>query len=47
VMAKHTGQPLETIDRDTDRDNFMGADDAQKYGIIDKVLVSRTETGVS
>jgi ATP-dependent Clp protease, protease subunit len=47
MMAKHTGQSLESIDRDTDRDNFMGADDAQKYGIIDKVLVSRTETGVS
>jgi len=46
VMAKHTGQPLETIERDTDRDNFMGAGDALKYGIIDKVLVSRMETAL-
>ena len=41
IMAKHTGQPLETIARDTERDFFMGAEDAVKYGIVDKVLVSR------
>jgi ATP-dependent Clp protease, protease subunit len=43
MMAKHTGQPFEVIERDTDRDNFMGAPDAVKYGIIDRVLSSRTE----
>jgi ATP-dependent Clp protease protease subunit len=41
IMAKHTGQPLDTIARDTERDFFMGAEDAVKYGIVDKVLVSR------
>ena len=43
MMAQHTGQPLEVIDRDTDRDNFMGAEDAVKYGLIDRVLKNRTE----
>ncbi|MDE3011898.1 MAG: ATP-dependent Clp endopeptidase proteolytic subunit ClpP [Pseudomonadota bacterium] len=45
MMSKHTGQPIENIERDTDRDNFMSADDAKAYGIIDRVLVSRTELG--
>jgi ATP-dependent Clp protease, protease subunit len=45
MMSKHTGQPIEAIERDTDRDNFMSADDAKAYGIIDRVLVSRTELG--
>jgi ATP-dependent Clp protease protease subunit len=40
-MAKHTGKPLEVIARDTERDFFMGAEDAVKYGIVDKTLVSR------
>jgi ATP-dependent Clp protease, protease subunit len=43
IMAAHTGQPLETIERDTERDNFMSAEDALKYGIIDRVLSSRME----
>jgi ATP-dependent Clp protease, protease subunit len=43
IMATHTGQSLETIERDTERDNFMSAEDALKYGIIDRVLTSRTE----
>jgi ATP-dependent Clp protease, protease subunit len=43
MMAKHSGQPLEMIERDTDRDNFMSAPDAVKYGVIDRVLSSRTE----
>jgi ATP-dependent Clp protease, protease subunit len=47
VMARHSGQSLETVERDTDRDNFMSAEDSVRYGIIDKVLVSRAETGVS
>ena len=43
IMATHTGQSLETIERDTERDNFMSSEDALKYGIIDRVLSSRTE----
>jgi ATP-dependent Clp protease protease subunit len=41
IMAKHTGKPLEIIARDTERDFFMGAEEAVKYGIADKVLTSR------
>jgi len=44
IMAKHTGKPLEVIARDTERDFFMGAEDAVKYGIVDKVLISRENT---
>jgi ATP-dependent Clp protease, protease subunit len=43
MMSEHTGQPIETIERDTDRDNFMSAEEAKAYGIIDRVLVSRAE----
>jgi len=45
IMAKHTGQELETIERDLERDNFMGADEAVEYGLIDTVLASRNEMG--
>lgn len=41
LLAHHTGQPLERLEKDTDRDNFMGADDAREYGIVDQVLTSR------
>jgi ATP-dependent Clp protease protease subunit len=41
IMARHTGQPVERIERDTDRDNFLSAEDAVAYGLIDKVLRSR------
>ena len=41
IMAHHTGQPIERIERDTDRDNFLSAQEAAEYGLIDKVLVSR------
>jgi ATP-dependent Clp protease protease subunit len=41
IMAKHTGKSLEVIARDTERDFFMGAEEAVKYGIVDKVLTSR------
>jgi len=41
ILVKHTGKTLEVIERDTDRDFFMGAEEAVKYGIVDKVLVSR------
>lgn len=41
ILASNTGQPLERIDKDTDRDNFMGADEAAAYGLIDKVITQR------
>jgi len=44
ILAENTGQPIETIERDTDRDNFMGADAAQEYGLIDRVIKSRSES---
>ncbi len=43
LMAKHTGRPLEQIERDFDRDNFMSADQAVAYGIIDQIVTSRVE----
>jgi ATP-dependent Clp protease protease subunit len=41
VLAKHTGQPIDAIKKDTDRDNFMGAEEAVKYGLADQVLENR------
>jgi ATP-dependent Clp protease, protease subunit len=41
LLAQHTGKPIEQIDRDTDRDNFLTPDEALEYGLIDKVLQSR------
>jgi ATP-dependent Clp protease, protease subunit len=41
IMANHTGQSLETIQKDTERDNFMSADEAKNYGLIDTVLNER------
>ena len=38
ILLKHTGRPLETIERDTDRDRFMSAEEAQEYGLIDQVI---------
>ena len=38
ILAKHTGQPLKNIERDTDRDFFMSADQAKKYGVVDKII---------
>lgn len=40
ILAERTGQPIEVIEKDTDRDNFMSASDAQKYGLIDQVITS-------
>lgn len=40
IMARHTGQPLSKIEKDTDRDFYMGADEAVKYGLIDEVISS-------
>lgn len=45
IMARHTGQPLEKIDKDLDRDNFMSGEAAVKYGLIDTVLEQRSEMG--
>jgi len=43
IMARHTGQTVEKIQQDLERDNFMGGEQAVKYGIIDTILQSRTE----
>ncbi|MCY1282637.1 ATP-dependent Clp protease proteolytic subunit [compost metagenome] len=45
ILADHTGQPIDVIARDTDRDNFMSGDDAVKYGLIDQVLNKRQLAG--
>ncbi len=47
ILAKHTGQPLERIQKDTDRDYFMSGDDSVKYGLIDSVLMQRGEVEAS
>ncbi|AWW25334.1 ATP-dependent Clp endopeptidase proteolytic subunit ClpP [Acetobacterium carbinolicum] len=41
ILSEQTGQPLETIAKDTDRDNFMDPDEAKAYGLIDEIIVSR------
>ncbi|MBM3395418.1 MAG: ATP-dependent Clp endopeptidase proteolytic subunit ClpP [Betaproteobacteria bacterium] len=43
ILAHHTGQDIKTVEKDTDRDNFMSADDSVKYGLVDKVLKSREQ----
>ena len=43
LMARHTGRPLEQIERDVDRDRFMSADEAKEYGIIDNIVSNRAE----
>jgi len=43
MLAHHTGQPIEQIEKDTDRDNFMSSEQAMNYGIVDKVLSSRAD----
>ncbi|MBE7040228.1 MAG: ATP-dependent Clp endopeptidase proteolytic subunit ClpP [Ruminococcaceae bacterium] len=42
ILSERTGQSLETIERDTERDNFMTAQEAKEYGLVDEVIVSRT-----
>jgi ATP-dependent Clp protease protease subunit len=42
ILSNHTGQPIEKIQIDTDRDNFLGAEAAKEYGLIDEILISRT-----
>ena len=45
IMSKHTGQPIETIEKDLERDNFMSAKAAVEYGLIDTVLAERNQMG--
>ncbi len=45
IMAKHTGQPIEKIEQDLERDNFMSASEALEYGLVDTVLAQRKEMG--
>lgn len=42
ILAEHTGQPIEVIERDTDRDNFMSATKAAEYGLVDSVITTRS-----
>jgi len=46
ILAHHTGQTVKTIEKDSDRDNFMSGEEAVKYGLVDKVLASRTDIAV-
>ena len=41
ILSENTGMPIETIEKDTDRDNFMSVDEAKKYGLIDKIYAKR------
>ena len=43
ILSKHTKQPIKNIAEDTDRDNFMSADESVKYGLVDQVISSRTQ----
>ena len=45
IMAKHTGQSIERIEQDLERDNFMSADAALEYGLVDNVLAKRQQMG--
>ena len=45
LMSEHTGQPLDVIERDTERDRFMNAEDSKTYGLIDEVVTSRGGIG--
>lgn len=47
IMADHTGQPYEQVEKDTDRDRFMTAEEAKEYGIVDEVVNSRKETAAA
>jgi ATP-dependent Clp protease protease subunit len=47
IMARHTGQPVDRITRDTDRDNFLSAAEAKEYGLIDRILSSRVEAAAA
>jgi len=43
LLVKHTGQPLEKIEKDTDRNYFMSPDEAKEYGLIDKIYLSKRQ----
>jgi len=47
IMAMHSGQKIETIEKDTDRDNFLSGEQAVAYGLVDKVLVSRAASAAA
>lgn len=47
LLANHTGKPLEQVERDTDRDNFMSAHEAKEYGLIDRVIEERTPEAIA
>ena len=44
MLAKHTGQPLDRIEKDTDRNFFMSPDEAKQYGIIDSILEAKKKS---
>ena len=46
IMSQHTGQPIEVIERDSDRDYFMSSEESVAYGLVDKVLASRTQSAI-
>ena len=46
IMSQHTGQPIEVIERDSDRDYFMSSEESVVYGLVDKVLASRTQSAI-
>jgi ATP-dependent Clp protease protease subunit len=43
LLSKHTGQAIERIERDTDRDRYLSADEAREYGLVDNVITNRGE----
>ena len=45
ILARHTGQPMERIEKDTDRNFYMSAEEAKEYGLIDEILVPGNRTG--
>ena len=47
LLATHTGQPIDKIERDTDRDNFLSADAAVEYGLVDKVINNRADAALA
>jgi ATP-dependent Clp protease protease subunit len=47
ILAKHSGKDVSAIEKDTDRDNFLSAEQAVNYGLVDKVLSSRGEVATA
>lgn len=45
ILAKHTGKPIEQVEKDCDRDNFMSSEEAKAYGLVDQVVQSRKDVG--